>query len=348
MSEVSPLNVYEELVELSPVELGEIILSLVQDKDEPRVLDPRPEYDHVYSDEEYEKRWQDFHGWRNFFVEAFDQTKDQDYQGRTVKGPLHKGINEILGVTSVVLESIHPNLTSEALMPLNYQSFEVKEFLASLNYDAWLAVGDLKREKRKAIDDFIDERLPYLKQQELPTGVLDTPEFLWQYSPVDCVGASFRMIFEDITGENVNTRGLFKATVNAFSTEIIHDEDYLKVFQSDAYKECFGDMVSSVSFIGADLEMIERTVEGIRKIAPDYNVYCMISLLSRTTETTNKEGVWHSNVLLHVDEESVVVHDPAFRGQGGEAIKLAKDEFYHRWGQAYFRGHLVVAPKLED
>lgn len=332
----------DDLAGLANFDLGRIILALTEEVSDLPSQKSSPSL--TFEEEAMEQRRIDYIGWRNFFAEAFEEGRNQPFEGRTINGPHHKDLNTILSVANETLRSIDRTLTAEALMPFQYRDRQVTRKLESMlarNPSGYNALQELREDKREAIFELVSKKMPELASQELPQDLLGVPEFRSQHANRACVSASFLMIMRAITNQDIDDKALEKALFQARRTELVEDEEYLKIFQSKVYRERFPDPVSTASFIGADLGTINTLATGIRNRYPGKQVYCMISLLSKTTEETYKYGVWHSNVLLGADAESVTVHDPAF--SAGAERRLSKQDFFDRWGQAYFRGHLIIA-----
>jgi hypothetical protein len=156
------------------------------------------------------------------------------------------------------------------------------------------------------------------------------------------------MVIDAIRGRSSNHKALNHAAADVFGTSTLHDDEYLKLLSSGALTRRLGKDVGAVSFMGADLRTLAELSTKIRTKLPDKQVYCIVSLLSElhTDDTVlhppSSVGVWHSNVILWANGESVVVHDPSAI-RGGAQREIPKDVFMKRWAQAYLRGHLIVA-----
>jgi len=55
---------------------------------------------------EEERYWEEYVRQRGFFVAAFKEAKWTPWEGRTVRGPLHQGLNSILGRCSELLHAV--------------------------------------------------------------------------------------------------------------------------------------------------------------------------------------------------------------------------------------------------
>lgn len=279
-----------------------------------------------------------------FFRQAFYESLEVP-EIRTTFGPHHKDINNILSNCSKLLTSIDPGLPIEVLVPHSYQSYETQQLMRQLKYgdqETHRKIMALRRARRATLDNFAVTQMPLLEVQELAPGVLDKPDFVRQYSTTACVGTNFIMVMDAITGSRTNPEAFRRQVSRVHNSEMIRDDDFLKILNTPAFTERFGKTAKAFSFLGADIEMINKIAQDIREKLDVKKVLCVVSLLSETYENPEDPAVWHSSVLLSADNEHVFVHDPSAH-HGYPNRKIPKADFYRRWIQAYFRGYIVVS-----
>lgn len=281
----------------------------------------------------------------DYYTGAFKEAKQAQWNGRIVRGPLHGDINLILGRCNELLSAIDERLDPECLMPRSYQSSRTASMVEAIGFFN----PNIRREIEKqrfakvgAIQRLVDNKLPDLMQQDLPEGLLDVPRHRWQSFHRGCAGASFLMVMDAITGERTPVEAFEMGYCTVHNDSAVHDEEFLKLYQTEVFKERFGKDVYTLNFMGADLAFIAKLAANIKQKMPGKRVYCTVSLLSDSSPYNAERGIWHTNVLLGADSERVMVHDPA-RDTGGPYKSVPKDVFLYRWAQAYSTGNLIIA-----
>jgi hypothetical protein len=279
-----------------------------------------------------------------YLAGMFLEASQMPFSGRHVQGPHFQDIKEILEKTDTILTDIHPKLVPEHLMPLDYQSRA-----ARLSYrELQLRASEMNRLSmlRHARTDLL-ANLGAAKASEesgivIPEGVLGVPPYYMQeYSGQACFRACFRMIFDGMTGSAPGELALGAALTEVHRDTLVHDEEFLKVFSSPTFQKLYPNVDAQVITItGANLDTIKTLAEGLQAKQPDRKVYCVVSL---QTETAQNRSVWHTNVLLGADADTVITHDPSSKWAGKPFRTQSKENFYSRWAVAFNRAHLIIA-----
>lgn len=298
----------------------------------------------------WENRRHNMDGQLALFANAFEQARSVD-EGRTVYGPLHGDLNDLFAKCTVLLDAIDPELPRDILSAWAYKSTKTQTLSVELGKhrpDKQAAVLKLAAAKRAAIDHITDRRMAELYPQSIDTGLLDAPAYAQQLEIIDCTNTTFFMVARELLGQHLY-QDVFKDGVRKmFGRTVIDDDDYLKMLRSPIIGAVTDLDVQTVSLIGADLSMIAKLTAEIKKRQLGERVYCIVSLQTNPKKPEDGytldswKSVWHSNILLSASDDYVEVHDPA-KLQGGPNKQIPKDEFIKRWGQAYFRAHLVIA-----
>lgn len=285
--------------------------------------------------------------WAHFFRDGFREAHQTPYEGRVVRGPLYADINQALGVLSEEVAKIHPELTPECFFPGTYRPREASAIVRKIYqykggdcYDRDFRNFRSKRES--AISQALAPKADEILKQTIPSGVLNRPDYRRMPTERSCATTSFLMVMDAITGQHADDKDLHRVISWEYFEDTIHDEEYLKLLQSDRFQEAFGKTVQVASFVGADFAIIGKTAERLKQGNPDRRVFSVVNLLSDTSFLTRVNGIWHSAILLGVNDRDVVIHEPSTDGWG-EEIHIPKAEFLHRWGQGLFRTHLVIA-----
>lgn len=288
---------------------------------------------------------------------AFHEAYELELPQRVVKGAFHQDFEAVFTNAVKEFKTFFPHLPQELLFSLPYlnsylgpEGQDILRLYDNLPPGQRRKIKDIRESKERAIRDISSEKvLPTIEGQILEAGHLDATPFQSQTGErqKSCTVASIRMLFEGITGNELQERTIMGArnrfikSLGVIKDPDLHDEEYLELFQTPAFKEHYGIDVRSIALSGVDLSDISRVVQKIKAKDDKYKVFCMISLATDHPLVIG-DGIWHSAILLSAEEESVTIHDPStVTGQPNR--KLNKAEFVPRWGETFLRGHLVIA-----
>ena len=184
-----------------------------------------------------------------------------------------------------------------------------------------------------------------LRAQQIPMGVIDVPNYAQQkedWKNFDgvrgCTNACFRMVFGTIAGWMPSQTAVSECLEAQYTTSVVDDSVYSAIYKTEVFEEVCPKKVISVELVGADFESIGQLATHIKKKQPDSEFYCMVNLASKTAG--NK--VWHSCILLGVEDGIVTYHDPLNQG-GGAYCKAPVESFLARWSIAYNRALITIA-----
>lgn len=286
---------------------------------------------------------------QQFIKGVFIQAKELPGPKQLLKGKFFDSFVAILRHAHQELQKIDSAFPNWLLRPpISYTNSE-SSYYSSLAPNQANQINQVRLEQKKQQMVFIhNEIVPALSSQELPTGLLTTPSLYYpQERARGCSAANFRMIFQELTGQNIPERDIFAQAVTQGSTVQIPlgisvDEGLLlNIFQTNAFKKRFPSVgVIIVPMSGVDFDDIISFIQKIKQKFPSdqqMETFVTISIQSEVTE----EG-WHQVLLLSADKESVVIHDPS-NLVGGANRKLPKDQFSKRWGKTLLGGNVVFA-----
>lgn len=263
---------------------------------------------------------------------------------RQLQGPYYKEIVGILETAGELLGYVRNDLGAEQMMPTDYQSAASRNTVFALDQQKKKDIMTLRNMRREELEAMGRRQSIDDKSTQIPDGVLDTPPFIGMSAKdgQSCFRTCFRMVYNELTGTRPSNVDVGRAILTTHESLLIHDTEYLNVFLSPSFKKLQPGLDVQVATItGADLDTIRQISEGIKQRKPEAKVYCIINL---RTLLHDIKDVWHTNVLLSADDESVTVHDPSRKnGLSGSKLKLTKDEFYERWAVGFNRAHLVIA-----
>jgi hypothetical protein len=118
------------------------------------------------------------------------------------------------------------------------------------------------------------------------------------------------------------------------------DDLYLKVFRTNESATASKAKVTPITLGGADFSGIETLTSRLKKVKPSVEVYAMTLLASE-----HIEDVWHANMLLAADADTVVVHDPSDKASGASYRRIDRESFHERWAAALNKTHLLVVDR---
>ena len=303
-----------------------------------------------------------FGSWQAMFLAAAKEAPQN--REKILKGPHYDPVNAIHEQLHEELQQIDPALDLSALFPREYSSEETARSVrvAEQNHIKKLqlaAAGNfntsashqtrpltlreqlltIRHKKFGLMEDLYQSLKPQLLAADIERNLLEYPRyFYWQKSKRGCVRTCFLMVHSDIAGTAADPGSYEKSAKPSATADslLIHN------MQSEAFRSFSNSQVQVINLIGADLEYIGRTTEIIKNSITASKVYCIVHLLSDSGVTQAEDGVLHSNVLLYSTDGNVLVHDPAVI-KGSPHRMIPKETFYHRWAQAQFRAHLIIA-----
>ncbi len=280
-----------------------------------------------------------------FFDYALQEGREIEGYSRSVKGPHFDDFAGVMKSLETSIEAIYPGLTPEFIMPPTYMSGDVCARYNALPLEVQLELEQLARKKLEALTSVGEAMKGAIGMQTLAPDLLAIPPFCGQHEDhmgvgamKGCTNACFRMIFGGITGWVPSEAAVSKRVETRYGTPLVDDSVYMNLFKTEIFREICDKSVSTVEIIGADFAYIEKVVSALKVKRPESETYCMVNLASQAVS----KSVWHSCVVLGVDEGNVICHDPSNYG-GGSYQVTPINEFTDRWAVAYNRALLVVA-----
>lgn len=266
------------------------------------------------------------------------QASRNTYQGRYRAGP-HKDIfHPIVISTQQRLAEIHPDLTMDVIHEHTYrtpQTVKLVNNLTALPRNSRL-IREVRTQWIHALHDIAKDHEKITRNHTLTQGILDTPLLIRQSLDTSCANSAFRMVYQGVCGEILNEDDLGAAIRNAHHSVRVHDEEYLKFFETDAFKEKYGLRVQSMQFMGMTLDTIEDVARRLKSKTPEAKIFVTVALHSEKEHSLN---IQHRVILLHANRQNVTVLDPRYRKQK----VIGKDEFSYRWARTQDSGYLVIA-----
>lgn len=237
---------------------------------------------------------------------------------------------------------LHPDY----LYPPSYRESHVKD--SDLSFAEHMALFDVKQNRRERLTAAATRWNTESRDIFLPPGLLNDPPYLRQGDKAGvaksggsgCLNACFRMVYQAVTGEALADDAVSEATFSLLKWQRPSDDIYLKVFRTNAFRTMRDAKVTPVTIGGAGFADIESLTSRLKNAKASLGVYAIVLLASE-----QKEGVWHANMLLAADADTVVVHDPSDLEHGASYRRLDRQAFYQRWSMALNKTHLVVVDK---
>lgn len=290
-----------------------------------------------------------------FIRAAFAEAQSAPPKERWLRGSYHPDFNRLLGELTRQLEAVDTELPSALLMPwrcideyMGRKGQKLRRLYETLPEDTLEKVNALRRVKTDRTAELIETKIvPALANQTLPVGRLETPPYCSQqadFTSRTCANASFRMLFAALTGERLTQSSVLMGLqrqlgLDYYQAPLLHDEEYLALLQTAAFKERYGKTVRNISLSGAGFDEITAIATRLRLQNPALRIFCMVSLAS---DSPAAQGAWHSAILLAADEASVMLHDPSLK-RGAPARVIPKADFTRRWAETFLSGQLVAA-----
>jgi len=264
---------------------------------------------------------------------------------RMAQGPLFHRCVEVMHLVDERVREVDPSFTAEHVMPMSYQSQEVRKQIAKMEYDERQKLTGIAEVKILSLQQIAVDRLH--ESPETPTlepGLLDVPYYARQSEDWDgdgvrgCTNACFRMVFGAITGWTPSQAAVSERLVEQYGTSVVDDSVYSSIYQTEVFKEICDKDVATIELIGADFETIGKLATAFKRKRPHGEVYCTVNLASETAGAQ----VWHTSVLLGTEGDDVLYHDPS-NWSGGAYKKASYDRFMRRWSVAYNRAVITIA-----
>lgn len=254
------------------------------------------------------------------------------------------------------LQAIDPNLSGDSLNNRFYQDGETKRYIYNeLSTEQDDALQGLIEAYANAVDYLAEWTTYGQADQTIELGVLDRPDYERQTADGSgdkaCFNACFRMVANSICNLDIKQSSVITALgINGHYGGTAPDEIYLQAFLDTRFQEVADKKIAVISGTGMSLDKINSITRGLKQKNPSRQIYCIVSLASETAGRTGGDNggsglVWHSSVLLGVDNENAIIHDPSSKRVGEPDRKVNRSEFLKRWGQRFSRCHLVVVDK---
>ena len=284
------------------------------------------------------------------FAEALSEMKGKSLPHKRMTGRLIDPFRECIGALHELLIDVDPNATPDYLFPGDYKTLGTYEKIEALPESSRQRIRVLRLLRYDELLRIGDEVVrPIVAGQTIPEGHLNVPAFRRQgdganhaYAMQGCFNACFRMVFGDLIPQwRINEASLATAVENTYGERVIHDEEYLKLFFSGAFKKLCQKQLHVTTFTGIDLDAIQKTTAKIKDHIPGSKCYAIVNIGSES----HTAGVLHTNVLLSADEKNVYCHDPTYslNGEKGANRPIAKADFARRWAIGLNRAHLITA-----
>ena len=287
---------------------------------------------------------------RAFFAQGFDQVENPGsaYAVHRADGPLYDEFNSVQAGVAAELRQLNPHANVQHLAD-RIDDIQPEADMVWPTQDITMvrAYTRLRERRRVALGKLAaDTVIPALRVQTLPNKLLADPPFAWQGQSIGaadtrlnpantCTNACMRMIFGGIAGWVPDEKIIAQEIYSRYNSTSVPDATYLTFLQTPQFFEHYGKRVSRLDFTGADFAWLGKLIGKFAR--PGVQAFCMINLGSEITK-----DLWHSNILLSADEESVVCHDP-LRLAPSPGRRLPHATFAVRWAYALNRGSLVIA-----
>ncbi len=284
------------------------------------------------------------------FCEMFAEASQLVFYGKRFTGPTYQIFTPVLAHADELLRKINPHLTPASFFNRAYRpSGEI------LTYD------NLELADKYQLDKLVARRARALAtlghfvaltevDTEIDAGVLHQPDLRFQGEHQrephnrNCFNACYRMALDSLVSFVPNEVAVRSAVSKIHYSHVVEDEEYLKTFHTETFKDLSTREVNVISINGATLSTIARIANKLKTKNPHSLIQCIVNLQSE-----QGADIWHTNVLVSCNRESVFCMDPTkYPGyrQDREANRprmMSKTKFHRRWAVAFNRAHLLVA-----
>lgn len=270
------------------------------------------------------------------------EAADQPYQGKYYGGPYKQLFAPVLDGVGAMIKRIHPDLSVDALHSDDYRDNHTKKIIDSIRETDKRKIASIAQWRYDQCAEIMESTWQDDQQQTIPLGLYDRPRATKYGDYRACAAAAFRMIHQGITGYFVGEDELRKLLKRQHSEQFVPDEEYLKLFETEAFKNEYGKRVQSLQFMGMNLETLRTIAERKRAQHDDINIFTVANLATESIRGNRSDlatRIQHRVLLYGADEEYVYVLDPnhPFRD------RMDKHEFCKRWAATQNSGYLVVA-----
>lgn len=280
-----------------------------------------------------------------FFKYAFLEGEEQQVKRKMARGPVYEDFVAIMEDVQGLVTSVDPSFGAEHIMPMSYQSPEVRRQVLDLEHEDKIALQEISRMRLSALEQASAKWQMGMSGQQIADGVLDVPFYAQQiedWGNYDayrgCTNACFRMVFGAITGWTPSQAAVSEQLIKQYGTSVVEDAIYSGVYHTEVFEETCDKHVVSIEMIGADFDSIARITQKIKQKYSTAEAYCTINLSSKNAS----KDIWHTCVLLGVDNGVVTYHDPS-NSSGGAYQQEPCDTFLSRWAIAYNRAVITIA-----
>lgn len=195
----------------------------------------------------------------------------------------------------------------------------------------------------KVMDAFSQYVLPRLLKQEIPEGIISSPQrYFMQEKSNTCQLAIMRMILFETMGivyseEDIFMHAIQKGTVRGDPfTGNVAEMVTLETFLENNPK---APDISVIAFKGCDFEDIKGFTAYLKEENPDCKIFVSVSILSELTNIS-----YHTLLLLSINNDHVIVHDPSIT-RGSAFRKMSKGYFIERYSKAELSGKFIICKK---
>lgn len=296
------------------------------------------EFDRTWLDNELESLKRRHEVLKDMVGEGAERT----YTGKHYGGPYKQYFAPILHKVQNEIRTIHPDLDIDALHTDDYRD----------NYTALLVkrLGERERMKFPAIAQWRFNQSIAVheatwesdKQQIIPLGLFNRPRGTKYGDHRACATVAFRVLHQGITGLFVGEDELRQMMSAQHNQRFVADQEYLKLFETDAFRNEYGKRVQSLQFMGMNLDTLRVIAERKRAQHDDMAIFAVANLATESVKGRDSEiatRIQHRVVIYGADEDYVYLFDPNHPNQD----KMDKRRFCHRWSATQNSGYLVVA-----
>jgi hypothetical protein len=264
------------------------------------------------------------------------------YRGKYYGGPYKHLFAPVLDDVNAMIKRIHPELTVDAMHSDDYRDDQTKRIMKAVKEHDKMKIAGIAQWRYDQCIEIMISTWHDDQQQTIPIGLYDRPRATKYGDYRGCAAAAFRMVHQGITGYFVGEEELRRLLQRQHSHQFVSDEEYLKLFETDAFKQEYGRHVQSLQFMGMNLETLRTIAERKRAQHDNIDMFVVANLATESSRGNSSDlatRIQHRVVLYGADKEYAYVLDPnhPFRE------RMDKREFLKRWAITQNSGYLVVA-----
>lgn len=271
-----------------------------------------------------------------------NESAERNYTGKYYGGPRKHLFADILSQINTKLIYIDPTLTIDALHAKNYQSEQTQLIVSSLNESSQKDIDNIAKWRYQACIDIAKNTWSEDQYQTIPLGLFNRPRATKSGDYRACTQAVFRMVHQGITGLFVGEHEIRHMMQRKHGHQFVSDEEYLKLLETDTFRQEYGKRVQSLQFMGMDLNTLRTIAERKHAQHDDIHIYTVANLATASVKGDESDlapRIQHRVLLYGADEQYAYVLDPNHRSME----RMDKRQFCKRWAATQNSGYLVVA-----